>query len=156
MQPFDHNRRGPKIRGLRPFLGRGLGPHLTQSRLGWGLPPCQVPVSSIQSFGHNKHGPKTGGWGGGTGSPSNTKSPCTEADLHTKWHLDSCSHMSATDMGRKLGCAPLGKGELGPHLTQCGQGRLAEDYLYTKWHPDPLSHLATIHRPEIGGCCAPF
>jgi len=21
------------------------------------------------------------------------------------------------------GCAPLGEGELGPHLTQCGQGR---------------------------------
>jgi len=28
-------------------------------------------------------------------------------------------------MGRKLGdgCAPLGEGELSPHLTQCGQGR---------------------------------
>jgi len=34
MQPFGHNRLGPKIRGLRPFLGTGLGPHVTESRLG--------------------------------------------------------------------------------------------------------------------------
>jgi len=29
-------------RGLRPLFGEGLGPHLTQSRLGRGLPPHQV------------------------------------------------------------------------------------------------------------------
>jgi len=57
---------------------RGLGPHLTQSPPGWGLPPCQVPSWSIQPFGHNKHGPKI--WllpflGRGKGSPCNTKSP---------------------------------------------------------------------------------
>jgi len=44
--------------------------------------------------------------------------------LHTKWNLDLCSHLAASDMGRKLGgCDPLGEGELGSHLTQCGQGR---------------------------------
>ena len=76
-----------------------------------------------------------------------------EAYLYAKWYLVLSSRWATIDMGR----APFfGEGELGPHLTQCGQGRLAEDYLYTKWHPDPLSHLATIHRPEIGGCCAPF
>jgi len=40
-----HNRHGPKIGlGAVPFfLGGGeLGPHLTQSRLGRGLPPYQV------------------------------------------------------------------------------------------------------------------
>ena len=26
-----------------PLLGRGLGPHLTQTRLGWGLPPYCMP-----------------------------------------------------------------------------------------------------------------
>ena len=62
-----------------------MGPHLTQSRLGRGLPPCQVPASSIQPLGRNKHGPKIGWpkiWGlcppfgeWGAGSPSNTKSP---------------------------------------------------------------------------------
>jgi len=77
-----------------PFLGRERGPHLTQSRLCRGLPP-------------------------------------------TNWHLDPCSHSAATDMGRKLvglcpfgslggegGCTPLEEGELGPSLTQCGQGRV--------------------------------
>ena len=62
-------------------MGEGEhGPHLTQSRLGRGLPPCQVTASSIQPFGHNKDGPKV--WGapppfgeGAEGSPSNTKSP---------------------------------------------------------------------------------
>ena len=49
-------------RGLRPLLGKGgAGTRLTQSRLGRGLPPCQVPASSIQPFGHNKHGRKI--WG---------------------------------------------------------------------------------------------
>ena len=38
-KPFGHNRHGPKIGGgCAPFFG-GLGPHLTQCRLGRGLPP---------------------------------------------------------------------------------------------------------------------
>ena len=37
----------------------------------------------------------------------------------TKWHLDPSSHLATTDMDRKLGaCAPLGEGEMCPHLTQ--------------------------------------
>jgi len=41
---FYYNRHGPKIGGgSAAFLGRGeLGPHLTESRLGRGLPPYQV------------------------------------------------------------------------------------------------------------------
>ena len=56
---------------LRPFweeatieigwkLERGLGPHLTLSTLGWGLPPYQVASWSMQPFGHNRYGPKIG------------------------------------------------------------------------------------------------
>ena len=46
---------------LCPFSGEGeLGPHLTQRRLGWGLPPYQVAPLFIQQFGHNRHGPKIG------------------------------------------------------------------------------------------------
>ena len=44
-----------------------------------------------------------------------------EAYLRTKWHPDPCSRLATTDMGRKLGAVPL-LGELGPHLTQRGQG----------------------------------
>ena len=55
-----------------------------------------------------------------------------------------CSHLAATDMGRKLGgCALLGEGELGPHLTQCGR---AEAYLHAKFHLDPSNRLDTIHQ----------
>jgi len=42
---------------LCPFPWGELGPHLTQCRLGWGLPPYQVVSWSIQPFGH---GPKSG------------------------------------------------------------------------------------------------
>jgi len=37
-------------------------------------------------------------------------------------HFDSCSHLTATDMSRKLeGCIPLGEEDMSPHLTsgQC-------------------------------------
>jgi len=41
-------------------FGRGLGPHLPQSPLGWGLPPYQVASWCMQLFGHNRNGPKIG------------------------------------------------------------------------------------------------
>jgi len=34
--------------------------------------------------------------------PDLTQVPWAEAYLHTKWHLDPCSHLAATDMGGKL------------------------------------------------------
>jgi len=59
----EHNRHGTK-RGmlLNPFRGGGaeLGPRLTKCDLAWGLLPYQVASSSIQPFGHNRHGPKLG------------------------------------------------------------------------------------------------
>jgi len=42
IQPFDHNRHGPKIGGLCPFGGGELGPNLTQCGQGRGLAACQV------------------------------------------------------------------------------------------------------------------
>ena len=57
------------------------GPHLTQSRLGRGLPPYQVTSWSLQPFGRNRYGPKIGGLcpsrRGGAGSPPNTMWPGT-------------------------------------------------------------------------------
>jgi len=46
-------------------------------------------------------------------------------------------------MGRKWGVVPFGEAELGPHLTQCGQGR---GYLCAKFHLDPSNRLATVHQ----------
>ena len=58
MQPFGHNRHGPKIEGFVPFLGSGeLGLHLAQYGLDRGLPSYQVAFWSMQPFGHNRHGP---------------------------------------------------------------------------------------------------
>ena len=71
-------------------LGRGLPPMgrkrgvcsfwgaagLTQYGLGWGLPPYQGASWSIQPFGHDRHGPKSGGccapfWGNWVPSNNN-------------------------------------------------------------------------------------
>jgi len=49
--------------------------------------------------------------------------------------------LATIEMGQKLeGLCPFGEKELGPHLTQCGLGRV---YLRTKWHFDPSSRLST-------------
>jgi len=46
--------------------------------------------------------------------------------------------------GPKIGgCAPLGEGELGPYLTQCGQGQGL--YLRAKFRLDPSNRLAKVH-----------
>jgi len=48
-------------------------------------------------------------------------------------------------MGRKLGggsCAPFGEGELGPHLTQCGQGRGLPKCQVSSWSVQPFGHSA--------------
>ena len=48
-------------------------------------------------------------------------------------------------MGRKWGCAPLGEGQLGPHLTQCGQGRglpacqVSSSFIQSFGHSTPTS-----------------
>jgi len=56
------------------------------------------------------------------GSPFKTVARA-HAYLHTKWHLDLCSHLAATDIGRKLGAVPLfGEVERGLHLTQSRLG----------------------------------
>jgi len=78
--------------------------------------------------------------GRGAGSPSNTKSPRAEAYRHTKWNLDLCSHLAAKDMGRKLGAVPLWSRELGPHLTQCGQGRGLPARRVSFWSVKPFGH----------------
>ena len=55
-------------------------------------------------------------------------------------------------MGQKLGgglCPFLG-GELGPHLTQCGQGRSLPPCQVAYWYIQPFGHNRP--RPKIGGC----
>ena len=105
-----------------PFAGE-LGPRLTQCGLGQGLLPYQVASSSIQPFGHNRHGPKIG-WGAvpffwGRWVPINHKVAWAEAYLRNKWHLDPSSHLATIDMCLKLGCFALflGRGAGSPSNT---------------------------------------
>ena len=49
--------------------------------------------------------------------------------------------------GPKIGdCAPLGEGELGPHLIH--NVARAEAYLHAKFHLDPSNRLATMHERQ--------
>jgi len=43
---------------------------------------------------------------------------------------------------------PSREGKLGPHLTQCGQGR---GLLHAKFHLDPSNRLAIIHQRHRQG-----
>jgi len=133
--------------GVVPFLEGGAGPHLTQCRLGRGVPPYQVSFWSIQLFGHNRHGPKIGElrplFGEeGAGSKSNTVA-WAEAYHHTKWHLNPSRHLGATDVGQNWGAVPLwGRGSWvpSPHLTQCGQGWDLPARQVSSWSIQPFGH----------------
>jgi len=111
---------------LCPFLGE-LNPHLTQ-----GLPLYQMVSSSIQRFGHNRHGPKIGGCAPlrGAGSPCNTMSPgpmSTSLSSGILIHPAVWPQQTRAENGG-WGGVPLFKGELGPHVTQCGLGQGLPQY----------------------------
>jgi len=70
-----------------------------------------------------------------------------EAYLHTKWHLDPSSRLATIDMVRKLGAlhpfggrgsSLFGRGELGPHLIQCGHGRGLSACQVSSWPIKPF------------------
>ena len=120
--------------GSAPFLGREVGPHVTQCRLGRGL--CILngilihpAVWAQLAWAEN--------WGGlcpsflekGSWVPIYRSVAWADAYLCTKWHLNPCSRLATIDMGRKFGAPPLlGRG-LGPHLTQTRLGLGLPPYL---------------------------
>jgi len=130
----------------RKFRGR-LGPHLTQNRLIWGLPSCQVPSWFIQPFGHNKHGPKIWGapppfWGGERG-PHLTQSRLDRGLPPNQVASWSMQPFSRNRYGPKIGgLSPYGGGELGLHLTQSGQGRGLPACQVSSWSIQPFGHSA--------------
>jgi len=60
---------------------------------------------------------------GAAGSPSNTKSPGPRPTSIPSGILIYAAIWPQRIGAENWGCAPLGEGELGPHLTQCGQGQ---------------------------------
>ena len=144
---------GRKFGGSAPFLGKvERCPHLTQSRVGRGLPLCQVPATSIQPFDHNKHGPKIWGFcppfAEGERSPHLTQSRLCRGLAPYQVTSWSMQPFGRNRYGPKIGgCAPLGEGELGPHLTQCGQSRGLSACQVSSWSIQPFGHSAqTLQR----------
>jgi len=64
--------------------------------------------------------------------------------MHAEWHLDPCSHLAATDMGRKLGAMPLSGGRAGSPSNTMWPG--PRPTFPAKFHLDPSNRLATIHQ----------
>ena len=60
---------------------------------------------------------------GGAGSPCNKIWPGSRPTLVPSGILIHPAIWSQEIWAKIGGCAPLGEGQLGPHLTQCGQGR---------------------------------
>ena len=83
---------GRKQGGYCALFGEAC-PHLTQYGMGRGLPPCQLASSSIQPFGHNRRGPKTGGCDPFRESwvPISHNVAWAEAYLHTNHHHHTTS-----------------------------------------------------------------
>jgi len=115
--------------GCCAAFAREQGPGLTQCGLGRGLLSYQVASSSIQPFGHNRHGPKIGWMGGlpfsgGAKSPSNTKSPGPRpTSIPSRISVHPAVWPRRTWAKNWRGLYPVGQGELGPHLSQCRLGR---------------------------------
>jgi len=128
IQPFRHNRHGPKSVGLLcPFpWGRTRSPSNTM----WPGPRPTSVLSRIlvypalwrqQIWAKKRRVLCPFPWGSWVSSPLAT----------------------TADMGQKAeGAVPLSVGELGPHLTQCCLGRSL--HAYYMWYPDPSSLRATI------------
>jgi len=75
---------------------------------------------------------------GGPQSPSNTNNVAwVEVYLRTKWHLDPSSRLATADMAENWGLCPFWGGELGPHLTHCGQGQGLHP-LHTKFYLESI------------------
>ena len=89
-----------------------------------------------------KFGGSTSIWEGGAGSPPNTKSPEWRPTSIPIGIVINAAIWPQQIWAENWVCAPLGEGELGPHLTQCvrGQGLPA-----CQVHLDPSNHLATVH-----------
>ena len=99
MQPFDRNKRWPKIGGSAPLWGGG----------GW------VPIyhkltwaeTYLRTNGILMH-PAVCPFSGGSWVAIEHKVAWAKENLHTKWHLSPSSRLTTRDIGRKLGgCAPL-------------------------------------------------
>ena len=140
-----------------------------------GLLPYQVASnSSIQPFGHNRHGLKIGwgwvcsvlfSWVAGSPIPIEHKVSWAKASLHTKWHL-SPSVWPQRTLTENWGLCPF-RGELhGPHLPasmlalcqrHCvnGQRRRWGSALARHWSNHPMSDNWLANGWQLIRCNSP-
>ena len=98
-----------------------------------------------------KNGPKIGGsapfLGRVAGSPSSTMWPGPRLTMPSAILIHPAVWPQYTWTEKWGGsCAPLGEGEVGPHLIQCGQGRGLHACQLAKFHLYSSNHLAAIHQ----------
>jgi len=121
-------------------LSRGgeLGPHPTSAPRSTSVP---VASSSIHQFGHNRHGPKTGGLAPFRTSrdPSNTTSPGPR-------HLGPSIRLATIDIEIGWGLCPFFLGEDGSPSNTKSPG------LRPTSIPSGILIMPHGHWPKIGGC----
>jgi len=172
---FGHNRHGPKIGGLCPFLGGAGSPSNTM----W-HGPTPVSISSgilvhpsvWQQYMSQKLGAAMPPFWGGELGPRLTQcclgQGLTPYQPHhhnrftalflgppgwasAKWYLNPSSRLATTDMGQKLwegGLCPFLGGKLGPHLTQCGQGQGLPPCQISSWSIQPFGYTNVTDRQD--------
>jgi len=134
---------------------RGMGSHLTQSPLSWGLPPYQVASWSMQPFGRNRYGPKIGWaavllWGRGAGSPSYTMWPgprpiCTPTQFNsTSCNGRRCEHLCPYLYDTIIYVSDITFTDLSPVPV-----RSAVKSYYTSWSIQNLSKRALTTLTEL-------
>ena len=85
-------------------------------------------------------------WGGESRSPSNTMSLGPRPTSIPSGILVHPAISPQQIWAENWGCAPLGRGKLGPHLTQCGQSRGLPACSVLSWSIQPFDHS---QRPKV-------
>jgi len=99
----------------------------------------------------DRHRPKIGGsaflfGGAGAGSPCNTISLGSRSTSIPSGILIHPAIWPQQICAENWGLCPFGEGELGPHLTQCRQGRGLPTRQVSPWSIQPFGHnTPTLH-----------
>jgi len=160
IQPFGHNRHGLKIKGLWPFLGGELGPHL---KIMWHGPRPNSTSSGILIH------PTV--WQQYTNvTDRNDRETMVQQDranrlqtvaqkptvqiqeLSSCWDGRPCQNKVSRKVGRGLLCPSVGG--LGTHLIECCLGQGLSLYQVASWSIQQCAH--NRHGPNNRGTVVPF
>jgi len=135
---------GQKLRGLCPFWGE-LGSHLTQCHLGRAYLRTKWHLDQSSHFATIDMGWKFGGCApfleGVAGSPSKTKSPGPRPiSIPSGILIHPAIWLQRTWANKWWGLCPFWRGELGPHVTHCGQGQGLPLCQVSSWSIQPFRH----------------